>query len=96
MKLRTNRSRRLQKRPIKPKPEDPTQNLRTKKKYQNAAFGKRRSSGARDQHRPPVVFTTARGGGGTTVRPLLPPAASVSFVPFHFRMRFFRFFPFKR
>jgi len=82
---------RLQKRPIKPKVENPRQNVRTKKKYQNAAFGKRQNSGVRDLHGLPVVFTTAGGGlarpcclGHKAVRPLLPPAASVSFVHFHF------------
>ena len=85
---------RLQKRPIKPKAEDPRQNPRTKQKHQNAAFGKRRNNGARDHHGLPVVFTMDHGGGGMAVHPLLPPAALVSFVPFRFPARFFWFLPF--
>jgi len=89
---------RLQKRPIKPKVEDPRQNPLTKKKHQNVAFGKRQNSGAKYHHRLPVVLTTARGGGGTAVLPgthgcgsPLPPTASIPLWLSDFLRDFFRF-----
>ena len=43
--------------------EDPRQNLRTKKKHQNAAFGKWWNGRARYHHGLPVVVSMDRGGG---------------------------------
>jgi len=82
---------RLQKTPIKPKAEDPRQNPRTKKKHQNAAFGKRRNSEARDRDGLPVVFTTAHGASGTAVRPLLHWLVWFLSCPFVFLRDFFDF-----
>ena len=54
---------RLQKRPNWPNAEDPRQNLQTKKKYQNEAFGKRRNGRVRHHHSLPMVVSTDCGGG---------------------------------
>ena len=76
---------RLQKRPNKPKVEDPRQNLRTKKKPQNAVFGKRQNGRARHHHGLPVVVgRTTVLSGCMTVRPLSTPSSLVSFVAFRF------------
>jgi len=67
---------RLQKRPIKSKAEDPRQNhgLQRSTKTQHSENGG--TAGPET--------TTARGEGGMALRPLLPPAASNSSVPFCF------------
>jgi len=68
MKLRPNGSR-LQKKPIKPKAEDPRQNPRTKMKQQNAAFGKQRNSRAKDHHGP---WWGWHGRAASDARPCVP------------------------
>ena len=52
----------LQKRPNRPKMEDPSQNSRTKKKHKTQRLRSEGAKPARRHHGKPVVFTTGRGG----------------------------------
>ena len=61
--------------------EDPRQNLWTKTKHQNAAFGKRRNDRARHHHDLPMVVSTDCGGGTHGRVSLVCPGSSVSFMP---------------
>jgi len=90
---------RLQKRP---KVEDPSQNQQTKK-YQNAAFGKRRNDKGGHHQGLPVVVSTDRGGvtHGCVVwmhdrASRVCPKFFGFFRAFSFSCAIFRFLPFKR
>jgi len=73
---------RLQKRPNRPKTEDPKQNPRTRKKHKMQRSRSGEHGLARKHHGQPVVFITGRGG------PLSPPVVSFSFAAVRFPARF--------
>jgi len=87
--------------------EDPRQNLWTKTKHQNAAFGKRRNDRARHHHDLPMVVSSDCGVGthdravwthdrAVWTHDRASPICPGFFHAFSFSCAIFRFMPFKK